>query len=61
MAYGDLNYTTEDINTILDNVLKKTEQTFTSEEQTQIQKNIGVDKLVGEINSILDNINGEVI
>lgn len=41
--------------------LKKTEQTFTSEEQTQIQKNIGVDKLVGEINSILDNINGEVI
>lgn len=61
MEYGDLNKSAEEINEILDNSLLKTEQTLTQEEQTQIQKNIGIDVLVGDINTILDNINGEVI
>lgn len=61
MEYGDLNKSTEEINTILDNALVKTEQTLTEEEQAQIQRNIGVDTLIGDINTILDNINGEVV
>lgn len=61
MGYGDLNKTTEEINSILDNALVKTEQTFTSEEKEQIQKNIGIDILIGDINTILDGINGEII
>lgn len=61
MGYGDLNKTTEEINSILDNALVKTEQTFTSEEKKQIQKNIGIDILIGDINTILDGINGEII
>lgn len=41
MAYGDLNYTTEEINRKLDNLLEKSEQTLTPEEKQQVQKNLG--------------------
>lgn len=39
--YGDLNYTTKEINDKLDKSLEKTEQTLTSEEKQQVQKNLG--------------------
>ncbi len=40
-TYGDLNYSTEEINEKLDKSLEKTEQTLTSEEKQQVQKNLG--------------------
>lgn len=61
MEYGDLNKSTEQINEILGNALLKKEQTLTQEEQAQIQRNIGVDTLIGDIDAILDSINGEVV
>lgn len=61
MEYGDLNKSTVQINDILDNALLKKEQTLTEEEKSQVLANIGVDTLIGDINTILDNINGEVI
>lgn len=47
--------------TLITDALRKTAQILSPEEQTQVQKNIGVDKLIGDINTILDSINGELI
>lgn len=40
--YGDLNYTAEEINTLLAGSLQKTAQTLTDEEKQQVKKNLGV-------------------
>lgn len=41
MEYGDLNYTTEEINDRLDKSLAKSEQALTADEKRQVQKNLG--------------------
>lgn len=39
--YGDLNFSTEEINTRLSNALLKTAQTLTDEEKQQVRANLG--------------------
>lgn len=40
--YGDLNYTAEEINTLLAGSLQKTAQTLTDEEKQQVRANLGL-------------------
>ena len=39
--YGDLNYTAEEINTLLGGSLQKSAQTLTDEEKQQVRANLG--------------------
>lgn len=39
--YGDLNYTAEEINSLLAGSLQKTAQTLTDEEKQQVRANLG--------------------
>ena len=41
VEYGEINYSTEEINNRLSNALLKTEQTLTEEEKQQVRANLG--------------------
>lgn len=41
VEYGEINYSTEEINNRLSNALLKTEQVLTDEEKQQVRANLG--------------------
>ena len=62
MAYNS-KYTGEEVEAILDNAIQSTAQTLTEEQKAQARTNLGAVSTaeIGDINSVLDAINGEVI
>lgn len=63
MAYAQINHTAAEINEILDAAVTTATQTIDPEKQAQARANIGAASAeeVGNISTILDTINGEII